>query len=378
MRTIKVRFVDIAENVKENCYGKISEDNTGEIYIREILKRKYVLDEKSYPDYVFTYVPVGGAKGYEYSKYKDAVIIFVQYENVFPDFYCYDYCIGANHALHYGNRYFYMNSMLIANVTRKAFDLMAKKHQSVTEDLTKRKFCAITAGNFLNAARQREDYFHFLSNYKKVDSGGKSLNNVGGPVKDKLEFESQYKFVIAFDNVENGFVQEKIGMAFAAKTIPIYWGNPNVTEIYNEKAFINCHAYNSFEEVVERVRELDTDDEKYLSMLREPALLCEKSLEQWEDELEEFLASIIEQPKVKAIKRRNEMWSGIMQELRAEGFKRLYYKGKTKEAKGRILSALYKPVKETRMAQNIKKKILKDMEKKRISIQNSNYYGGTQ
>lgn len=321
---------------------------------------------------------LGGAKGYEYSQYKDAVIIFVQNENVFPDFYCYDYCIGMDHALHYGNRYFYRDPMLVADVTRKAYDLIAQKHVSVTDNLAERRFCAITAGNFLNAARQREDFFHLLSSYKKVDSGGKSLNNVGGPVKDKLKFESQHKFVIAFDNVENGVIQEKIGMAFAAKTIPIYWGNPNVTDIYNEKAFINCHKYNSFQEVIDRVRELDQNDEEYLSMLREPAMLHEKSLAQCEKELEEFLVSIIEQPKEQAIKRRNENWLGIMQEMRAEGFERLYRGNKKKEMEGKILSTLYTPVKQTKIGQGLKKEILKAMEKKRYLERNKKYYGNNQ
>lgn len=380
MKTIKVKFVDIDENPRENPFGKISKENPYKNNIRETLEKRYILDEESYPDYVFTYVPVSGAKGNEYSQYKDAVTIFVQYENVFPDFYCYDYCIGLDHALRYGDRYFYIDAMVSDNVQRQAYDLIAKKHMSVTADLAKRKFCAITAGNFWQAARQRRDMLNLLSSYKQVDSGGKSLNNVGGPVKDKLQFESEYKFVIAFDNVENGFVQDKIGMAFAAGTIPIYWGNPSVTDIYNEKAFINCHNYNSFEDVLERVRELDEDDEKYLAMLREPAVLHEKSLEQWDEELGDFLSSIIEQPKMQAIKRRNEMWSGIMQEMRVEGFKRLYRKEKRKkimrDIQGKVLHALYIPVKKTKLGKNIKRKILGRMERKRDSDQDKNYYGG--
>lgn len=375
MRKIKVRFIDEVPNTQENAFGKIDKENTDKRYVREVLERRYILDEESYPDYVFTWVPGEGCKGYEYSKYKDAVIIFLQTENVFPDFYCFDYCIGSDPVLHYGSRYFYLDMMVGMDVTRKAYDLIAQKHLSVTDDLAKRKFCAITASNFLNAARQRQDMFTLLSQYKHVDSGGRSQNNVGGPVKDKLSFESEHKFVIAFDNAENGILQEKIGMAFAAKTIPIYWGNPNTVHIYNEKAFINCHNYNSFEEVLDRVRELDEDDEKYLAMLREPALLHEKSVKQWDKELEDFLASIIEQPKEQAIKRRNEMWSGIMQEMRAEGFKRLYHKQKMQEMRGKILKILYMPVKKTKIGQNIKQEILERIDRKRKAVRDKNYIG---
>ena len=32
------------------------------------------------------------------------------------------------------------------------------------------------------------DFFHKLNEYKKVDSGGKYLNNIGKPVVDKMDF----------------------------------------------------------------------------------------------------------------------------------------------------------------------------------------------
>lgn len=345
MKTIKVRFVDTIENTKENCYGKIEGNNTNRNYIREALKKNYILDESSYPDYVFTYVPVGGSKGYEYYNYKDAVIIFVQNENVFPNFYCYDYAIGGDHALKYGNRYFYRDSMLGASVTYHAYDRMLTKHEVVAPAMAKRKFCGMVVSNLYNAAPERERMFHLLSSYKKVESGGAALNNVGGRVKDKLEFESRHKFTIAFDNVENGIVQEKIGMAFAAGTVPIYWGNPNVTEIYNERAFINCHAFDSFEDVLAKVKEIDEDDEKYLAMLREPAMLHPIPKEECDESLACWLKGIIEEPKEKAIKRRPEYWSGIAQEMQAEGYKRLYRQRKRRDMQMSILHTLYSPFK---------------------------------
>lgn len=345
MNTIRVKFVDLAESGEENCWGKYDDVNTNRHFIREALKKMYILDEESDPDYVFTHVPVGGASGYEYGKYRDAVIIFVQYENVFPDFYCYDYAVGADFDLKYGNRYFYIDAMLANDITRSAYNKLLIKHLNIIPKLAEREFCGMTVSNIYGAAGQREEMFRLLSTYRKVESGGKAFNNVGGPVKDKLEFESRHKFTIAFDNIENGFVQEKIGMAFAAGTVPIYWGNPNVTEIYNEKAFINCHAFHSFEDVLEKVKEVDADDEKYLSMLREPALLNEKKLEKWDEELEDWLRKIIEQPKEYAIKRRNDNWPGIMQEMRLEGFKRLHRRNRKRDVRLKFMSVCYKPLK---------------------------------
>lgn len=339
-KTIRVCFADLSKD-KQDCYGVIGEVKAKSL-IYELLQKMYVLDERSEPDYVFTHVPVGDAKGFEYGKYKNAVWIFIQNENVFPDFFCFDYVIGYDFMLEYGDRYFCLPSMMAAPYTRQYYDKILSKHHNITEQYAKREFCAMTVSNGCNAAKERERIFRLLSEYKRVDSGGRFLNNIGGFAKDKYEFEAKHKFVIAIDNVENGWVQEKIGMAFAAKAVPIYWGNPAVTKVYNDKAFVNCHAFDSFEDVIKRVIEIDNDDELYLSMLREPALLhIEKTEAEYEEEICAFLRHIIEQPKEKAIRRRSENWMGIMQEMRLDGFKRLYRKRKLRHAVGKLCNAMF-------------------------------------
>ena len=61
--------------------------------------------------------------------------------------------------------------------------------------------------------------------------------------------------------------------AFHANTVPIYWGNPLIGNDFNPKAFINCHDFDSFEAVVDRVREIDSNEDLYLSYLNEPAFI---------------------------------------------------------------------------------------------------------
>ena len=66
--------------------------------------------------------------------------------------------------------------------------------------------------------------------YKHIDSGGKYKNNIGAPVADKLAFLSEGKFNIAFENSSaNGYTTEKLIEAFAAGTIPLYWGDESVS-----------------------------------------------------------------------------------------------------------------------------------------------------
>ena len=80
-------------------------------------------------------------------------------------------------------------------------------------------------------------------------------------------------------------------MAFS---IPIYWGNPLVTKDFNPKAFINCNDYdNDFDAVIERIKELDNDPDKYLAMLRENPMQPDFDFDQ-NKKFEQWLINIIE------------------------------------------------------------------------------------
>ena len=89
----------------------------------------------------------------------------------------------------------------------------------------------------------------------------------------KLEFLSSYRFTIAFENTSvDGYVTEKIVHPLIAGSIPVYWGSPDVAERYNPDAFINCHDFGSFEEVIERILEIDADPPRLEAMRRAPML----------------------------------------------------------------------------------------------------------
>ena len=70
------------------------------------------------------------------------------------------------------------------------------------------------------------------------------------------------------------------------------------------KAFINCHEYKSFEEVIDRVKEIDKNDELYLSILAESPFQENKIPEQFsEEKLLSFITPILEKDLKKARKR---------------------------------------------------------------------------
>ncbi|WP_281650799.1 glycosyltransferase family 10 [Helicobacter bilis] len=76
---------------------------------------------------------------------------------------------------------------------------------------------------------KRDMFFEALSKYKRVDSGGRWKNNIGGNVDDKIEWLKSYKFNLCFENSSYpGYLTEKLFDAFLAGCVPIYWGDTSL------------------------------------------------------------------------------------------------------------------------------------------------------
>lgn len=139
----------------------------------------------------------------------------------------------------------------------------------------KTKFCCFFSSYLNRKTAHRAEFFHLLSRHKRVDAGGKALNNVGYEVpfdpRAKLDFVTPYKFYMAFENESvPGYTTEKIAEAMSARCVPIYWGNPRVVEDFNPKSFINGNDFPSLEALAARVAEVDRNDALYRQYLREP------------------------------------------------------------------------------------------------------------
>jgi hypothetical protein len=139
----------------------------------------------------------------------------------------------------------------------------------------KTRFCGFLAGYANRKTRVRNEFFHRLCQYKKVDSAGGALNNTGYRVPPgaaaKLGFLRPYKFNLAFENASvPGYTTEKIIQAMQARAMPIYWGNPGIAEEFNPRSFLNYFDFPGEEALIEKIIELDQDDAKYLEYLRQP------------------------------------------------------------------------------------------------------------
>lgn len=147
----------------------------------------------------------------------------------------------------------------------------------------KTNFCAYLAGGPCPTSI-RERFFNKLSEYKQVHAAGKHLKNVVGPGGEvgtiegsieKIKFISSYKFTMSFENKEEyknciGWTSEKIIEPRLAGSIPIHWGNPRINEDFNDDSIINWYKYGSDEKTIEKIIEIDNDDDLYMDYLKQP------------------------------------------------------------------------------------------------------------
>lgn len=139
-----------------------------------------------------------------------------------------------------------------------------------------KNFCTFISSN--PNALERNEAFHFLSQYGKVYSGGPWLNNIGQILprditaqQHKINFMSHAKFNLCYENSSYpGYVTEKLYHALWAGVIPIYWGSPTVELDFNLKAFVSRHEFQSFDKMLDRIKEIDYNDDLRISMLNEP------------------------------------------------------------------------------------------------------------
>ena len=256
--------------------------------VYRLVARHYEICREGSPDYVI----VQGASLSDHYRFGDSVKIVLNGENCVPDFNAFDYAIGFDH-LNFGDRY--LRCPLFA-MYRSFGDLVNRSVAMSDGKLLNRKFCSFVVSNIDFGDPIRRKFFERLSKYKKVDSGGRWNNNVGGPVKDKLAFCCGYKFNIAFENsAYNGYTTEKNMEAYAAESVPIYFGNPTIETDFRLESMVRVKGEQDIERAVEEVIRLDNDDAAYLAKCRERCFAVADPTV-YECELESFLVNIFEQP----------------------------------------------------------------------------------
>jgi alpha(1,3/1,4) fucosyltransferase len=142
-------------------------------------------------------------------------------------------------------------------------------------------FCAFVVTNPRQPMRNAS--FHWLNQYKPVDSAGRLFNNIGSQIfaglgggggeLAKVEFFRRYRFVLAYENDSSpGYCTEKLLHAKAAGAVPIYWGDPKVERDFDTSGFIDARGVTTAGELIRLVKEVEEDEALWKRKAAVPAL----------------------------------------------------------------------------------------------------------
>jgi hypothetical protein len=243
--TLRVGFVDFwpGFDVQKN-------------YFTDLLQEICKIEICSEPDLLFF-----GCYGNDNLKFRCHKIFYAS-ENMRPSFLACDYSVGFDYLD--TDRHLRLPLYLLYGNPEQ----LVGKQRPLARPEDKR-FCCFVVSN--GRAKERIEFFRRLNARKHVDSGGRFLNNVGGPIKNKREFIRSYRFTMAFENSSfPGYTTEKIIEPMLEGSIPIYWGSPKVAEEFNPKSFINVHDYPNFNAAIEAICKIDESTDLYAQMLKEP------------------------------------------------------------------------------------------------------------
>jgi len=231
--------------------------NKTDNYFFNLLKEDYDVEISSNPDFLFFSIFGNNHQNYKCKK------IFYTGENIAPPIgYC-DYSFSFDYIE--DDRNYRLPHYLLYD---GYYELESPK--VIDYSMSNRKFCNFVASN--GNCKERNDFVLKLSKYKRVDCGGRWMNNIGYVVDNKRKFQSEYKFSISFENNAYrpqypGYTTEKIMEPMTVNSIPIYWGNPKIELEFNTKSFINFYDFKSDDDMIEYIIELDKNDKKYIEVL---------------------------------------------------------------------------------------------------------------
>lgn len=177
---------------------------------------------------------------------------------------------------------------LFAIESFQRWDLFRLKRNLPNKD----RFCAFVVSN-CGLTKEgniptRNIFYDQLTKYKRIHSYGKCMKNTEEDIPDIRDdynyhnFLGRHKFMICFENTqEKYYLTEKLRNAWLGMTIPIYYGSVMSLEWLNPRAFLYLKddSIESINNLIENIKELDNDDEKYMNMFNEQLLIGDIPIE---------------------------------------------------------------------------------------------------
>tara|TARA_Y100000389_G_scaffold192924_1_gene221105 strand:+ start:2148 stop:3080 length:933 start_codon:yes stop_codon:yes gene_type:complete len=161
----------------------------------------------------------------------------------------------------------YFNKLLDPN-SKLYYNQVRENYNKLNTPFNMKKFCLFISQNNLNHNKQivlnqlsklgNIDFLHNLANKNLKLKTSTCFNSI-----ELLKTFNQYKFVIAFENSNSqGYITEKIFNVFLAKSIPIYDGDPRISDVINTNSFLQ---YDDL--IIQKVQMLMNNEELYNNII---------------------------------------------------------------------------------------------------------------
>ena len=126
-----------------------------------------------------------------------------------------------------------------------------------TVDCTKSDMLSIIASGraFLEGHRMRHDLISWM---KETDCDASVMGRGYRPFDNKSDGLAPYRYSVVIENVrERSYFTEKLIDALLCKTVPVYWGAPDIADFFNERGMILCDTLDDLKRAVVDLSEAD-------------------------------------------------------------------------------------------------------------------------
>jgi len=289
--TIKVDFSD---------FGFLDKKNN---FFVDLLKKEFNVVISDKPDLLF-FSDTGGSQLHKLYTCKK---IFWTGESTIPN---YSHADASLSPIYLNDHRHMRLPYYIIGTECNAEDLVRTREETQNILSQERSGCSIVVSNIGKKAKVRTNFFKELSERMSVFSGGKALNNIGGPIRPggdaKNKFLQKFKFNMAFENKSvPGYATEKLVEAMWSRAVPIYYGDPTIDNDFNPKSFIDISNFSNYGEAIEYILEVDNNEDLYTQYLSEPFFHKNKPNRWFDNEKYlEFIKKTIDTPSQKKMNNR--------------------------------------------------------------------------
>ena len=133
---------------------------------------------------------------------------------------------------------------------------ISQKDCSIDNEKSKLISTILSGKMFLSGHRLRHKVFNEI---KQIDFYGSYIK----PIEFKIEALKDYKYHLCIENSRTpGYFTEKLIDCFMTGTVPIYWGDPLIHEVFDTSGMIIVNSFNDILKVINSLNEIEYESFK--------------------------------------------------------------------------------------------------------------------